>query len=99
MAPAQYLTRKGIAELLGIKHTTVTGYDERGLLPEPDVMVGHVKGWSEQTILDWKAKRPGRGHRSDLAGNPARSKPAPKQATTDVATKANTEPATASATS
>lgn len=31
-------------------------------LPEPDVIVGRARGWSEKTIDDWNAKRPGRGN-------------------------------------
>lgn len=89
--PVQYLTRKGIAELIGVKVTTVHGYDEKGLLPEPDVMVGHVKGWSEETIRRWHAARPGRGHRSDRLGSPTRSAPSPRYAGD---TTANTEPNT-----
>jgi predicted DNA-binding transcriptional regulator AlpA len=63
--PKRYLTRRDIAEMLGVKHTTITGYDERGLLPEPDIILGRAKGWAEETIREWDAARPGRGVRTD----------------------------------
>lgn len=44
----------------------MNGYDERGLLPEPDVIVGRAKGWSEDTVLKWNDSRPGRGARTDM---------------------------------
>lgn len=63
MAPKRYLTRREIAELLGVKHTTITGYEERGLLPEPDIILGRAKGWTEENIIKWNDARPGRGVR------------------------------------
>jgi predicted DNA-binding transcriptional regulator AlpA len=62
-----YLSRGEIAERLGISLDTVKGYQRKGLLPEPDAMVGRNQGWLEATVDDWNKNRPGPGARTDLA--------------------------------
>lgn len=62
----RYLSRGEIAELLGISLDTLKGYDKRGLLPEPDALVGRNQGWLESTVTEWNNSRPGRGARTDL---------------------------------
>lgn len=55
--PERYLSRSGVAELLGVKPDTLNRYK----LPEPDVMLGGRRGWLPETIDEWQASRPGRG--------------------------------------
>lgn len=64
-----YLAMTEIGERLGISPTTVRSYFDAGRLPEPDVTVGRVRGWSPETIDKWQQNRPGRGYRTDLARN------------------------------
>ncbi|WP_094275327.1 hypothetical protein [Rhodococcus sp. OK302] len=69
-----YLSKRQFAERIGAADPTLSGYK----LPAPDVTVGPVDddgslrrgtiaGWTEKTIDEWKANRPGRGVRTDLA--------------------------------
>lgn len=51
----EYLGVKQVAERLGVANAAV--YD----LPEPDVRIGHTRGWLPETIDRWNAQRPGRG--------------------------------------
>lgn len=55
----RYLSRKEVASLLGIKPDSLARYP----LPEPDATIGEVRGWREQTILDWHLNRPGQGRK------------------------------------
>ncbi|MDD7384776.1 MAG: transcriptional regulator [Actinomycetaceae bacterium] len=66
----EYLGVKEFAERIGIGSGTVRSYLHKGLLPEPDALVGigrrAVRGWLPETIDAWQANRPGRGARTDL---------------------------------
>ena len=53
----RYLSLTDVAERLGITKGALARYK----LPQPDVLVGHARGWSEKTIDAWNAARPGRG--------------------------------------
>ncbi|MBH9978532.1 hypothetical protein H3S87_02465 [Bifidobacterium sp. W8108] len=53
----RYLSMTEAARRLGITTGALAGYK----LPEPDVLVGRTRGWSEETIDNWNAARPGRG--------------------------------------
>lgn len=56
-----------IAELAGVKPSTVRGYRAQGRLPEPDdLSVPDRPRWRLSTITAWIASRPGRGARTDL---------------------------------
>ncbi|PLS26020.1 hypothetical protein [Bifidobacterium parmae] len=52
-----YLSLTEVAEKLGITKGALAQYK----LPEADVTVGRARGWSETTIDEWNAARPGRG--------------------------------------
>lgn len=52
-----YLSVTQVAQKLGITTAAVSNYK----LPEPDVMIGKTRGWSETTIDQWNTNRPGRG--------------------------------------
>ena len=52
----RYLSRKEVAELLGVKPDTLGRYK----LPAPDALIGTTRGWLEQTILTWDRDRPSR---------------------------------------
>lgn len=53
----RYLSLTEVAERLNITKGALARYK----LPEPDVNVGSTRGWSEQTIDEWNAARPGQG--------------------------------------
>ena len=63
-----YLSTGDVADLLGIQSATVSGYIKKGMLPEPDVIVGSgrraARGWTKERILAWHASRP-RVHHED----------------------------------
>lgn len=54
-----YLSVSDVARRLGI----TVGALNTLRLPEPDVYVGHARGWTEETIDEWNAHRPGHGGR------------------------------------
>ena len=53
----RYLSMTQVAERLGVTLGALSHYR----LPAPDVYVGRTRGWSEKTIDEWNAARPGRG--------------------------------------
>ena len=55
----RYLSLTEVAQRLGVTKGALARYK----LPEPDVLVASIRGWSEQTIDDWTAARPGHGGR------------------------------------
>jgi hypothetical protein len=55
----RYLSRAELAERIGVKPDTLGRYQ----LPEPDALIGTVRGWLPKTIDAWNANRPGRGWR------------------------------------
>jgi hypothetical protein len=57
-----YLSRTQVAQRIGVTPGALSRYK----LPEPDVMVGGVRGWLPETIDAWQAARPGQGTRMDL---------------------------------
>lgn len=48
-----YLSRAEVAERIGVKPDTLGRYR----LPEPDAMIGTVRGWLPATIDAWHAGR------------------------------------------
>jgi len=56
-----WLTSGDVAELLGVRRSTVYTYRSRGLLPEPGTRFGPTPLWRRSAIERWQAKRPGRG--------------------------------------
>ena len=59
-----YLSKKQFAARIGIKEGAEGALDNLQL-PRPDVVIGEgpraTRGWSEKTIDEWNASRPGRG--------------------------------------
>lgn len=54
----RYLGISEIAERTGLAPNTVKAYSQiPGRLPEPDAVVGRVKGWLPETIDAWLAQR------------------------------------------
>ena len=50
----RFLSVTEIAERTGLTLNTVKAYSQiPGRLPEPDAMIGRVKGWSPKTIDAW----------------------------------------------
>lgn len=47
----------GLAEHLGVKPATIRTYRYRGLLPDPDMMIGQSPYWLNATIHAWKQTR------------------------------------------
>lgn len=60
-----YLTQRDIADRLGLSPNTIASYYRKGMLPEPDALVGIGKrgthGWLAETIDEWQASRPRAG--------------------------------------
>lgn len=67
---ARFLSKRQFAERIGAKDPTLSGYN----LPDPDATIGPVNadgtlprgtfaGWTEKTIDQWQADRPGHGGR------------------------------------
>ncbi|MDK6240182.1 transcriptional regulator [Winkia sp. UMB3158] len=66
----QYLSVSDVAALAGVTVGTLRSYVYKGMLPEPEVLVGletQARGWSEESIRHWLANRPGRGRRTPPA--------------------------------
>lgn len=57
-ASTRYLSRAEVAARIGVKPNTLSRYR----LPEPDALIGTVRGWLPDTIDRWHKSRPGRGH-------------------------------------
>lgn len=53
----RYLSTTEVAERLGITRGAVSRYK----LPEPDAIIGTVRGWLPETIDAWNEGRPGSG--------------------------------------
>jgi hypothetical protein len=54
--PIRYLSRAEVAERIGVKPDTLGRYK----LPEPDAVIGNVRGWLPRTIDAWDRARPSR---------------------------------------
>jgi predicted DNA-binding transcriptional regulator AlpA len=63
MTTQTFLSRKEVAERLGVS----SGAFSRVPLPEPDAIIGGVRGWLPATIDAWNESRPGRGNWSRAA--------------------------------
>ncbi|AAN07946.1 helix-turn-helix DNA binding protein [Mycobacterium phage Avani] len=58
MGMVRYLSITEVAERTGLALNTVKAYSQvPGRLPEPDAIVGRVKGWLPETIDAWMARR------------------------------------------
>lgn len=51
------LTARDVAEMLGVKVTTVYVYRHRGTLPPPDGYLGRTPWWAPETISAWLTAR------------------------------------------
>jgi hypothetical protein len=76
-APARYLSRAEFADRIGVTGGALSRYK----LPQPDALIGTVRGWRPETVDAWQAARPGQGARTDLpprtASAPAASRLSP----------------------
>nr|WP_225752412.1 XRE family transcriptional regulator [Pseudoclavibacter sp. Marseille-Q3772] len=54
-----YLSTSEFTARIGVKRDTLNRYQ----LPEPDAMIGNIRGWLPETIDKWNASRPGRGRK------------------------------------
>ena len=73
------LSAAQLAELAGVSKATLDTYRHRGLLPEPQVVVGRTPLWARPIAARWLAERPGQGWRTDLSGR--RAKPGDRPGT------------------
>ncbi len=55
----RYLSVTEVAERTGLALNTVKSYsqDTPRRMPNPDVLVGRVKGWTEKTIDEWQGSK------------------------------------------
>jgi predicted DNA-binding transcriptional regulator AlpA len=54
----RYLSISEVAERTGLTRNTAKSYSQvPGRLPEPDAMIGRVKGWLPETIDAWWEQR------------------------------------------
>lgn len=61
IAVVRYLSVTEFAERTGLSLNSVKAYSQiPGRLPEPDAMIGRVKGWRPETVDAWMARRPER---------------------------------------
>lgn len=63
--PKRYLSRPEVAERIGVKPDTLNRYR----LPEPDAVIGRLKGWLPETIDAWNANRPSRFYARETASD------------------------------
>lgn len=75
----RYLSRTEFAERIGVQPSTLGRYK----LPEPDAMIGDIRGWLPATVDRWNQARPGRGAG---AGRKPRVAASPSQASTSGST-------------
>ena len=63
-----YMGMTAIAERTGLSVNTLKSYLRKNLLPAPDAVIesptGQIRGWTQETIDEWMASRPGRGNRA-----------------------------------
>lgn len=60
MVVIRYLGVTEVAERTGLAVNTIKAYSKiPGRMPQPDVMIGRVKGWLPSTIDDWTLRRGG----------------------------------------
>lgn len=55
------LTYADVAPLAGVTVASLRRYRLRGVMPEPDGHLGSTPWWTQETISEWLASRPGRG--------------------------------------
>lgn len=57
-----YLAAGGVAKRLGLSTNTVRRYVQKGMLPDPDVVLDdgtrRLRGWAAETIDAWQSQRP-----------------------------------------
>ena len=58
MTEERLLTISEVAEILGIRESSVRGYKARGQMPPPDRQYGRTPLWLERTIREWKGEAP-----------------------------------------
>lgn len=57
----KYLSVTEVADRAGLSPNSIKQYSQHpGRLPEPDAMIGRVRGWLPETIDAWLAKRAAR---------------------------------------
>ena len=63
-----YMGMNSIAIHTGLSVNTLKSYLRKDLLPAPDAVIespsGQIRGWTQETIDEWLASRPGRGNRT-----------------------------------
>jgi predicted DNA-binding transcriptional regulator AlpA len=63
---AEWWTTSDVAAYLGVQVATVSGYRNRGQMPEPDMTLGRTQAWKPASIIEWHASRP----RPGVGGRP-----------------------------
>lgn len=61
-----YLSLKELAQRIGVKPATASRYK----LPDPDALIGDVRGWLPESVDAWNENRPGHGGRPRTTTKP-----------------------------
>ena len=57
MTGSEWITNDQLAELTGLKYSTLYTYRRRNTLPEPDTYIGRTPVWNRKTIEEWNLNR------------------------------------------
>jgi predicted DNA-binding transcriptional regulator AlpA len=54
---SEWITNDQLAEITGLKYSTLYTYRRRNTLPEPDTYIGRTPVWNRKTIEEWNLNR------------------------------------------
>ena len=57
MTGSEWITNDQLAEITGLKYSTLYTYRRRNTLPEPDTYIGRTPVWNRKTIEEWQRNR------------------------------------------
>lgn len=57
MTGSEWITNDQLAEITGLKYSTLYTYRRRNTLPEPDTYIGRTPVWNRKTIEEWNLNR------------------------------------------
>lgn len=57
MSEDEWVTNEQLAEITGLKYSTLYTYRRRNTLPEPDSYIGRTPVWKRKKIEEWNLNR------------------------------------------